>query len=50
MEVSGRWPIERGLNFSIKAADLWSAVQTAGMHINIPLPGQPSKDGERENM
>lgn len=48
MEASGCEPFERSLNFSIKVADLWSAVQTAGMHINIPLPGQASKDRERE--
>lgn len=45
METSGCWPFERSLNHSIKVADLWSAVQTAGMHINVPLPRQPSKDG-----
>lgn len=49
MEASGCYPFERGLNLSIKVADLWSAVQTAGMHINVTFPELASEEGGKEN-
>ena len=49
MEASGCYPFERGLNLSIKVADLWSVVQTAGMHINVRFPALESEEGGKEN-
>lgn len=43
-------PFERGLNFSIKVADLWSAVQAAGMHINFTFSEVASEEGGKRRI
>lgn len=49
MEALGCYPFERVLNLSIKVADLWLVVQTAGMHINVTFPTLASEEGGKEN-
>lgn len=49
MEASGCYSFERRLDLSIKVADLWSLVQTAGMHINVTFPALASEGEGKEN-